>query len=143
MAATHRLYPQKHLQVASRSLREFSARPQSSAERVSLIVFLNGNTLDFRKRQRIAGTIIKLGRAWAFMGSDGLRPFDGSAVQQIGRNAGRPERVAVRLVAHVGGSAAALDHAEHIDAAHAAVTEGAFLCHRSPERAFARMAERS
>jgi hypothetical protein len=46
------------------------------------------------------------------MGGDGLRPLDRAAVQQISRDARRLERVAVRLVAHIGVRAVALDHAE-------------------------------
>jgi hypothetical protein len=37
----------------------FCKAPIERAERVSLMSFLNGDALDFRERQRVAGTIIK------------------------------------------------------------------------------------
>lgn len=77
------------------------------------------------------------------MCGDGLRSFDAAALQQINRNARGPEGVTIRLVAHVGGRGAALDHAKHIDAAHAAVAEATLFCHRPAKWPLGRGAERS
>src|ERR1700679_3870732 len=50
----------------------FCRAPIERAERVSFISFLNGDALDFRERQCVTGTIIKLRRARAFVRGDSL-----------------------------------------------------------------------
>ncbi len=74
---------------------------------------------------------------WRFVRGDHLRALNASAIEQIGRNPGRPESVAVRRRTQLRLAHPPLDHAEHIDAAHAVFTERSLSAHRAPQwRAF-------
>ncbi len=66
----------------------------------------------------VAGAIVELGRARAFVRSHGLGPFQGTTSIQVGRDAGRAEGMAAHLDerAEVGG--AALDHAPSVHPVH-------------------------
>ena len=54
------------------------------------------------------------------MGGNGLRALDRAAVEQICRNSGRPEGMAVYRGTELRVAAAPLDCAEHVDSAHPA-----------------------
>ena len=67
-----------HRQLAPRRLGEF---PPPS----------NDDPLDFIKRDLIGCPVVELGGPWRFVRGDHLRALNASAIEQIGRNPGRPE----------------------------------------------------
>jgi hypothetical protein len=60
--------------------------------RTSFQLVLDRDPLDFIERDLIAGTVIELGCARAFVGGHGLGVFQRAAGFQVGRDAGGPER---------------------------------------------------
>ena len=58
------------------------------------------------------------------MGGDGLGVLDATAVEQLGRDARGPKRVAVGRHTDLRPAHPSLDHAEDVDAAHAVSAEG-------------------
>ena len=85
----------------------------------------NRNPLDLIERDLIAGAIVQLGGARAFMRRHGLRVFQSAAGFEIGGNAGGAKGMAANLGprAEVGG--AALDHAVGVDAVHGFIRQRA------------------
>jgi hypothetical protein len=83
---------------------------QASASR------LNRNPLDLIKCNLVAGPVIELGGARTFVGSHGLRVFEGAAGFELGRDAGCSKRVIADLDLHAELAGGAPDHAPGIDA---------------------------
>jgi hypothetical protein len=78
----------------------------------------NRNPLDLIERDLIAGAIIELRCARAFVRSHELRVFQCAAGLQVGRYSGGPEGVAADLDLHAEFRGAALDHAPGVDPVH-------------------------
>ena len=79
---------------------------------------LDHNPLYLIERDVVAGPIIKLRRARAFMRGHRLRVFQRAAGFEIGGDAGRAEGVAADPHSHAEAAGAALDHAPGVDAVH-------------------------
>src|SRR3954465_12037784 len=79
---------------------------------------LDRNPFYFIQRNLVAGTVIELGRARAFMRGHGLGIFQRSTGLEIGGNASCPEDVAAELLFEPGLGGTAADHPIGIDAMH-------------------------
>ena len=66
----------------------------------------------------LAGAIVELGRSRRFMIGDGLRVLQGSAVFEIGGDAGRTKGMAAGRVGQPSSLGSALDHVEHVKSRH-------------------------
>ena len=86
---------------------------------------LNNDPLNLIECDLVTGAVVELGRARTFVCGHELRIFEGAAGVHIGRDPGRPKRMAINapLEGHVG--RAALDHAVGVDAVHRMVGEPA------------------
>jgi hypothetical protein len=62
-----------------------------------LLLSSDRNTLDLIERDFVAGAIVELGGAWAFVRRHGLRIFERAARLEVGGDAGRPEHMATEL----------------------------------------------
>src|SRR6516225_1308364 len=89
--------------------------------RLLLYLSSNRNTLDLIERDLIAGTIIELGCARAFMRGHGLRVFQRDTGFEIRSNARRAENVAAELALQASLCRAPPDHLIGIHAMHGAV----------------------
>jgi hypothetical protein len=75
----------------------------------------NRDPLDFIECDLIAGAIVELGGARAFVRRHGLCGFQGAAGFEVGGDPGGPECVAADLDLHAEFRGAALDHAPGVD----------------------------
>src|SRR5262249_58793239 len=95
---------------------------------------LNPDALDLVERDRIAGTVVELGRARAFVRRHALRMFERATGIQIGRDPGRPEGMAGDAPLETQGSRAPLDHAPGVNTVHGVRGEGATLPYGRAEK---------
>jgi hypothetical protein len=82
------------------------------------MLLLNGNPLDLVERDLVAGAVVGLGGAWAFMRRHGLGVFQRAAHLEVGGDAGRAEHVATELDLEAGFGGAPADHAVGVNAVH-------------------------
>src|SRR5689334_14238580 len=92
-----------------------SKEPSRAQSKESLYLY----ALNLIEREHVCCSVIEFGSAWRFMSGDRLGVFDRAAVFQIGSNARGSERVtADSLRFNAGSEGSALNHPQHIGAAH-------------------------
>ena len=92
----------------------------------------NPDLLDILDGHLVGRPVVELGRARALMRGDRLGALERAAIEQIRRDAGGPEGVAIGL-AEPDGLDAPLDHPEHIHPAQPARAHPARPRHRAPQ----------
>ena len=98
---------------------------------------LDRDPLDFIERDLVAGAIVKLGGARAFMRGHGLRFFQRAAADEIGGDPRRTKCMAPNLYSRTDCRSAALDHGPGISAVHGVFAEASRSGEGGPEqRAF-------
>jgi hypothetical protein len=95
----------------------------------------NLDSLDLIEGDRVAGAVVKLGRARALMRRRRLRILERAAAFKIGRDAGRAEHVAAELLREPGVGGTPADHAIGIDAVYRGSGERITSAYRGPEEA--------